>query len=185
MERKNEGKVRADVDRDRPRLSTSGVTPATVRTGTDHRWQTMMTPDSQALANDGESATCRKIDQISSLRQFRCCALAKPTMRDMGRVKRIGRYFVGKPRAWCWFRWLYSDADWRGDEATRRSVLAGVIMRGAHCLKVWTKKWQVVALSSAESELYAAVKTASEGVGIQSVAKDLGISCGLNLHLDA
>ena len=48
-----------------------------------------------------------------------------------------------------------------------------------------TKKQQVVSLSFAESELYAAVKTASERFGIQSVAKDLGISCGLNLHLDA
>ena len=46
-----------------------------------------------------------------------------------------------------------------------------------------------MALSSADSELYAAVKTASEGLGVQNVAKDLeycvGISCGLNLHLDA
>ena len=58
-------------------------------------------------------------------------------------------------------------------------------MRGGHCLKVWTNKQQVVSLSSAESELYAAVKTASEGLGVQSVAKDLGILCGLNLHLDA
>ena len=58
-------------------------------------------------------------------------------------------------------------------------------MRGSRCLKVWTKKQQVVALSSAESELHAAVKTASEGLGIQSVARDLGISCRLNLHLDA
>ena len=47
------------------------------------------------------------------------------------------------------------------------------------------KKQQVVSLSSAESELYAAVKTASEGLGVQSVAKDLGMLCGLNLHLDA
>ena len=58
-------------------------------------------------------------------------------------------------------------------------------MRGGHCLKVWTKKQQVVSLSSSESELYAAVKTAPAGLGIQSVAKDLGITCGLNLHLDA
>ena len=50
-------------------------------------------------------------------------------------------------------------------------------MRGADCLKVWTKKQQVVALSSAESELHAAFKTASEGLGIQSVTKDMGISC--------
>ena len=48
-------------------------------------------------------------------------------------------------------------------------------MRGGHCLKVWTKKQQVVSLSTAESELYAAVRTASERLGIQSVAKDLGI----------
>ena len=58
-------------------------------------------------------------------------------------------------------------------------------MRGGNCLKVWTKKEQVVSLSTAESELYAAVKTASEGLGIESVAKDLGIVFGLNLHLDA
>ena len=58
-------------------------------------------------------------------------------------------------------------------------------MSGGHCLKVWTKKQQVVSLSSAESELYAAVKTAPEGLGVRSVAKDLGILCGLNLHLDA
>ena len=61
----------------------------------------------------------------------------------------------------------------------------GVIMRGGHCLKVWTKKQLVVSLSSAESELYATVNTPSEGLGIQSVAKELGTSCGLNLHLDA
>ena len=70
-------------------------------------------------------------------------------------------------------------------EATRpagRSVSAGVITRCGHCLKVWT---QVVSLSPAGSELYAAVKTASEGLGIQSVTKDMGISCGLNTHRDA
>ena len=58
-------------------------------------------------------------------------------------------------------------------------------MRGGHCLKVWTKTQQVVSLSTAKIELDAAVKTASEGLGIQSVAKDLGIACGLILHLDA
>ena len=50
---------------------------------------------------------------------------------------------------------------------------------------MWTKKQQVVLLSTAESELYAAVKTASQGLGIQWVVKDLGTVRGLNLHLDA
>ena len=58
-------------------------------------------------------------------------------------------------------------------------------MTGGHSLKVRTKKQQLVSLSAGESELYAAAKTGSEGLGIQSVAKDLGIACGLNLHLDA
>ena len=61
----------------------------------------------------------------------------------------------------------------------------GVIIRGGKCLKVWTKKQQVVSLSTAESELYATVKTASERLVIQSVAKEQGIVCGLYLHLDA
>ena len=39
------------------------------------------------------------------------------------------------------------------------------------CPKVWTMKQHVVALSSAESEQNAAVKTASEGLEIQSVAR--------------
>ena len=80
---------------------------------------------------------------------------------------------MGKPR-----RGLESN------KGTRRSVSAGVIMRGGHCLKIWTKKQQAVSLSTAESEVYTAVKTASEELGIQSVAKDLVIACGLDLHLD-
>ena len=47
-------------------------------------------------------------------------------------------------------------------------------MRGGHCLKVWTKKQQVVSVATAESEPYAAVKTASEGLGIQSLANGPG-----------
>ena len=149
-------------------------------------------PDSQALTNGDITRYRALVARISYLSQDRpdlkfasmqvCCAMAKPTMRDMERVKRIGRYLVGKPRARCWFRWqqsgeleAYSDADWGGDKATRRSVSAGVIMRGGHCLKVWTKKQQVVALSSAESELYAADQNCIRRarVGIQSVAKAL------------
>ena len=139
-------------------------------TGTDRRWRNNDDPDSQAVTNGDITRFIVLVARVSYLSQDRpdlkfasmqvCCAMAKPTMRDMERVKRVGRYLVGKPRARCWFRWqqsgeleAYSDADWRGDKATRRSVSAGVIMRGGHYLKVWIKKQQVVALSSAESEL--------------------------------
>ena len=99
---------------------------------------------------------------------------------------------MAKPRAECfchWQRWreleACSDADWSGDSPTRRSVSAGVVMRGGHCLNVWAKRQQVMAMSTAESELWAAVKSASESFGIQSMAKDMGIKCWLKLHLDA
>ena len=75
-------------------------------------------------------------------------------------MKRIGRYLAGKPRAVCLFRWrkgelkAYADAEWSGDRTARRSVSAGVIMRDEHCLNVWTKKQQVVSLSTAESDFF-------------------------------
>ena len=160
------------------------------------------TSDSQALTGGDITRYRALVARISYLSQDQpdlkfasmqvCCAMAKPALRDMVHVKRIGRFLAGKPRARCWSRWQQSgeldvnpDANLGGDKATRRSVSAVVIMRGGHCLKTWTKKQQVASLSSAESELYAAVKTASVGLGVQSLAKDLGMTCGPNLHLDA
>ena len=66
---------------------------------------------------------------------------------------------------------------WKGvqtltEEATK--PLDDRCQKGGHCLNAWTKKQQV-SLSTGESELYAAVKTA-EGLGIQSVAKGLGMT---------
>ena len=56
-----------------------------------------------------ESVTCHKTAQTSSSQQLQvCCAMANPTVRDSERVKRIGRYLAGRPRAKCWFRWQQS-----------------------------------------------------------------------------
>ena len=87
--------------------------------------------DSQALASQvvtshdteyslHESVTCHKTVQISS--SHRCGYVVRWRNHRCGTwkcVKRIGKYFVGKPRAKCWFRWqqsgdleAYSDADW-------------------------------------------------------------------------
>ena len=61
-----------------------------------------------------------------------CCAMAKPPVRDMERVDRIGRYLVGSLEQECLIHWqqsgefeAYSDADWSGHKVTRRSVSAG------------------------------------------------------------
>ena len=118
--------------------------------------------------------------------------MAKPTMRDMERVKRIGRYLVGTQRARWWFRWqhsgeleAYSDADWRGDKATRRSVSAGSSWEAhtaSRCRPRNSKLWRCLQLRVSCTPR---CRPHRKVLGIQSVAKHLGISCGLNLHLDA
>ena len=69
----------------------------------------------------------------------------------------------------------YSDADWAGCQKTRRSTSGGVVLLGDHCLKAWSRTQATMALSSAESELYAMIKTSSEVLGILSIMKDLGM----------
>ena len=74
--------------------------------------------DSQALTGGDITRYRARVARISYLSQDRpdlkfesmrvCCAMAKPSTRDMECVKRIGRHLVGKPRAKCWFRWQQS-----------------------------------------------------------------------------
>ena len=95
--------------------------------------------DSQALTGGDVTRYRALVTRISYLSQDRpdlkfaamqvCCAMANPTVRDLERVKRIGRYFAGRPRAKCWFRWqqsgeleAYSDADWGGDKAGHSEI---------------------------------------------------------------
>ena len=50
-------------------------------------------------------------------------------------------------------------------------------MRGGRCLKVWTKKQKVSCTPQS--------KARQRDWGIESVAQNLGMACGLNLHPDA
>ena len=58
-------------------------------------------------------------------------------------------------------------------------------MRGPHLIKHYSKTQKVVTLSSAEAELGGIVHGATEGLGVQSVAADLGIQGSLRLRADA
>ena len=49
-------------------------------------------------------------------------------------------------------------------------------MYGQHCLKTWSKTQALTAPSSGESEFYATLKAAAEGLGLLSMMKDLGIA---------
>ena len=110
-------------------------------------------------------------------------SMANPRNGDWQRLKRLGRYLKGRPRLQQIFEWqrgpipirMYSDAGWAGCRETKRSTTGGCVMLGKHTIKGWSKTQSLVALSSGESELYATLKAAAEGLGITAMLRDLGM----------
>ena len=100
---------------------------------------------------------------------------------------------VGKPRLLWHFKFqtpsarmdTYVDTDFAGCTRTRRSTSGGVIFRGGHLLKHWSKTQSTISLSSAESELTGICAGASQSLGMQALAKDFGFDWSLHLHSDA
>ena len=58
-------------------------------------------------------------------------------------------------------------------------------MLGNHQIKHWSTTQGVIALSSAEAELYGIVKATVQGIGLQSVARDLGEEIIMDMHTDS
>jgi hypothetical protein len=58
-------------------------------------------------------------------------------------------------------------------------------MIGDHWIKSWSKSQSTIALSSAESELYACIKASSEGLGIMSMMLDYGLTMHGEIRSDA
>ena len=84
-----------------------------------------------------------------------------------------------------WIQDVFSDANWAGCKASRKSTSGGAVLLGSHCLKTWSKTQGTIAQSSAESELLGIVKAASEALGMASLAADFGIELWTRLHVDA
>ena len=58
-------------------------------------------------------------------------------------------------------------------------------MLGTHCIKTWSTNQQVVATSSGEAEYYGMVKGASNGLGVQGMLLDAGVTLGITLRTDS
>lgn len=120
-----------------------------------------------------------------------CRNMSAPTTQDREALKRLSRYLLGRPRLVVHFGWqdapkeltIFTDSDWAGCARTRRSTSGGALMRGAHVLKTWSHTQATVALSSAEAELIAIVKGASEGLAAKHLAEDFGQVCGTKLQV--
>jgi hypothetical protein len=111
----------------------------------------------------------------------------------MARLKRLCRYLAGNPRATQEEAPLVSedsldvfvDADWGGSEKDRTSTSGGVILAFGMCVKVWSSTQKAYARSSGEAELYAANKGATEGLGLQTMLREMGIDLKLLVHTDS
>ena len=70
----------------------------------------------------------------------------------------------------------FSDSDWAGDRKTARSTSGGLVMRGCHLIKAWSRTQDSITLSSAEAELVALGKLAMEVIGIRTMCEEWGMS---------
>jgi len=121
-----------------------------------------------------------------------CRSMSSPSELDQMKMKKLGRYLIGVGNTSIeapWFCSLsrvegFSDSDFAGSK-DRTSTSGGVIVFGSMVIRSWSKQQKVIALSSGEAELYAAVKLGTELMGIKSLAQDFGLSVELNMHLDA
>ena len=107
-------------------------------------------------------------------------------------MKRLGRYLQQQPRLVYKYPWqdishvdVYSDTDWAGCVRTRKSTSGGISFIGGHAIKSWSTNQNIIALSSAEAELYALLKGASQSLGWQSMANDFGDNLSIGLYSDA
>ena len=143
------------------------------------------------------SARCNflAIDRMDIQFASKECArkMSAPTEGDWIRLKRLGRYLKGRSRYIIHYEFQdmpesilgMSDANWALDKVSRKSTSGGLIMNGKHYIKSWAKTQSLVALSSAESELYALIKCTSEIFGIKSALNDWGFSVGACIKSDA
>ncbi len=92
--------------------------------------------------------------------------LSAPHDVDMKRLVRVARYLKGQPKLRVWLpaeQELWSDANWAAPDSQRKSVSCGVIEASGCVLHSYCRRQSVIALSSAESELYALSAVALEG----------------------
>jgi hypothetical protein len=138
-----------------------------------------------------------------SLDRFDIQYAAKEVSRDMAspkkgswkKIKRLGRYLLQYPRlVWQFvdadvesteYLDVFSDSDWAGDKMERKSTSGGVAMIAGGVIKTWSSSQRTLSLSVGEAEYYALIKAAAEGLGMQSLAKDMGYDLKVRLWVDS
>ena len=77
------------------------------------------------------------------------------------------------------------DTDFAGCKETRRSTSGGLVLYNGCLVKQWAKTQTTLALSSGEAELHGIAAGIAQGLGMKSLARDLGFSMQIRIHSDA
>ena len=141
-----------------------------------------------------EPTICRWTGQTYASPQKELCPqFSQPSSTSVRDLKRLVRYLVRSPR----LTWTFNvtaetadvdvliDTDVAGCSKTRRSTSGGMIFMAGHLLRHWSTTQPTIALSSGEAELVGIVRGASQALGFQSLARDLGFDAVLHLKSDA
>ena len=150
-----------------------------------------------ATAYRAVAARCNYLSQdrpdISFAAKELCRDFAVPSRASMDKLKRMAKYLACVPRLVYCFPWQerpqhmvgFGDTDFAGCKVTRRSTSGGAIMYGQHCLRHWSSTQPTISLSSGEAELTGICKTASQCIGLKSIATDLGLQRTILVKTDA
>ena len=110
-----------------------------------------------------------------------CRQMAKPTVANLKAAKRVLAYVLHTKHLSIIFRRGtklevvgYSDADWAGDDSTRRSTTGYIFMIGDGCISWKSQLQRSVALSTAEAEYMALAATSQEALFIRQLMEELG-----------
>ena len=131
--------------------------------------------------------------EISFSAKELCRHFAHPTKTGVEALKGCARFLLGMPRL-VWSLPIqersdtlkvYVDTDFGGCQTTRRSTSGGIAMSGKHPIKHWSLTQTTIALSSGEAELSGICRGASLALGLQAIAKDLGIDLKVEILTDA
>ena len=109
------------------------------------------------------------------------------------RLKRLGRYLLGKPRVVQMFQpqrmydkiRVFCDSDHAGCVVSRNSTTGMITMVGNHTLKHSSTLQSTVSLSSGESEYYAIVKGASMAIGMKALFSEWHVPLGCTVLSDS
>ena len=111
-----------------------------------------------------------------------CREFSQPNGQSLIKLKRLGRYYAGKPRLVCKFNFaaapakhveVYCDTDFAGCTVTRRSTSGGCAMVNGALVKHWSTTQSTIALRSGKAELSGIGSGMAQALGVQALAADM------------